>query len=110
LAKKHSQWNRRKSPNRGRGTIKEKFHKHKREAGRYHSQIERGGISRGINYGGRNYFPRSRERGIGGEVKCYSHGKIGHVSWECPGKKNVGGGEAHIYEEKKRNVETKMKA
>jgi hypothetical protein len=31
------------------------------------------------------------------------------MSWECVEKKKYGGGEAHIFEEQKRNVETKMK-
>jgi hypothetical protein len=39
-------------------------------------------------------------------VKCYSCGKIGHMSWEFPKKKNVGTGEAHIYEAQWKNVET----
>jgi hypothetical protein len=39
-------------------------------------------------------------------VKCYAYGKIGHMYGECTERKNVGGGEAHIYKEKKRNVET----
>jgi hypothetical protein len=36
------------------------------EAGKYHSQIERGGISRGGHYGGRNSFLGGRGRGRGG--------------------------------------------
>jgi hypothetical protein len=31
------------------------------------------------------------------------------MSWECPERKNVGGGEAHIYEAQKKNVEKEMK-
>jgi hypothetical protein len=69
LARKKSQQNRGKSPNRGRGTVKEKFHKPREEARRYHSQTERGGSSRGGHYGGRNSFPIGRGRGRGGEVK-----------------------------------------
>jgi hypothetical protein len=102
LARKQSQRNRGKSPNRGRGTTREKFQKSRGEAGRYNSQTERGGSSRGGYYGGRNPFPRGRGRGRGGEVKCYACGKTGHMSWECPEKKNAGVGEAHISEAQKR--------
>jgi hypothetical protein len=42
-------------------------------------------------------------------VKCYAYGKTGHMSWECPEKKKDGGGEAHISEAQKRNVEVEMK-
>jgi len=42
-------------------------------------------------------------------VKCYAFGKIGHMSWECLERKNTRGGEAHISEAQKRNVETEMK-
>jgi hypothetical protein len=38
-------------------------------------------------------------------VKCYAGGKTGNMSWECPEKKKYGGGEAHISEAHKRNVE-----
>jgi hypothetical protein len=43
-------------------------------------------------------------------VKCYAYGKIGHMSWECLENKNAGGGEAHISEAQKKNLETEMKA
>jgi hypothetical protein len=105
LARKQSQRNKGKIPNRGRGIIREKFQKPKVEVGRYHSQIERGGISRGGHYGGRNSFPRGR----GGEVKCYAYEKTRYMYWECPEKKNVEAGEAHISKVKKRNVEIEMK-
>jgi hypothetical protein len=79
------------------------------KTGKHNSQTERGGISRGGYYGGRSYFPRGRGRGRGGEVKCYAYGKTGHMSWDCPEKKKTaGGGEAHISEAQKRNVETEM--
>jgi hypothetical protein len=32
-------------------------------------------VPEGDKYGGRNYFPRGRGRGRGGEVKCYACGK-----------------------------------
>jgi hypothetical protein len=48
---------------------------------------------------------RGRQRGRGGEVKCYAGGKTRNMSWECPEKKKYGGGEDHISEAHKRNVE-----
>jgi hypothetical protein len=43
-------------------------------------------------------------------VKFYACGKTCHLFWECPKKKNAEGGEAHIFEAQKRNVEIEMKA
>jgi hypothetical protein len=45
------------------------------------------------------------EEDRGGEVRCYACRKTGHMSWECPEKNKEGGGEAHISEAQKRNVE-----
>jgi hypothetical protein len=42
-------------------------------------------------------------------VKWYAYGKTRHMSRECPERKNTGGGEAHISEAHKNNVETEMK-
>jgi hypothetical protein len=109
LARKQSQRNRGKSPNRGKGTTREKFQKSRGEAGGFNSQTDRGGSSRGGYSRGRNPFPRGRGRGRGGEVKCYACGKTGHMSWECPENKNAGVREAHISEAQQRNVETEMK-
>jgi len=67
------------------------FQKSIGEDGRYNSDIERGGSPRGGHNGGRNCFPIGRGRGKGGEVKCYSYGKIGHMSWECLEKNNERG-------------------
>jgi hypothetical protein len=46
------------------------------------------------------FFSRRRGRGIyrGGVVRCYTCGKKGHKSWECPERKNKGGGEEHVFE------------
>jgi hypothetical protein len=54
-------------------------------------------------------FPRGRGRGKGGEVKCYSYVKIGHMYWECPKKKNVGGRQDHISKGHRKNVEKYLK-
>jgi hypothetical protein len=83
LARKQSQWNRGKSPSRGRGTIREKFHKPKPKAEKPHSHTKRGGSSKGGQHGGRNSFSRGRGRSGGGEVKLYACGKTWHMSWEC---------------------------
>jgi hypothetical protein len=37
-------------------------------------------------------------------VKCFTCGKVGHKSYECPDKKKEGG-ETHITEAQRRNVE-----
>jgi hypothetical protein len=55
--------------------------------------------------GGGRSSSRGRGRSRGGEVICYACGKTRHVSWECLKKKKEGGGEAHISEAHRRNVE-----
>jgi hypothetical protein len=75
LARKQSQINRGKTLNRGKGIVHDKAKKPKVETRKPHSHSERGGISRGRQYGGMNAFPQGRGRGRGGEVKCYACGK-----------------------------------
>jgi hypothetical protein len=75
LARKKTQRGRGKIPHRGKGIVYDKSQKPKAKTENPHSHAERGGSSRGRQYGGINYFPRGRGRGRGGEVKCYSCGK-----------------------------------
>jgi hypothetical protein len=105
LARKQSHRSRGKCPQRGKGIVHEKSQKPKTVTEKSHSHIERGGSSRGRQYGGRNCFHRGRIRGIGGEVRRYDCGKTRHMSWECPERNKEGGGEDHISEAHKKNVE-----
>jgi hypothetical protein len=81
--------------NKGKGVSHERAQKSKDETEKPHSHSKRGGSSRGRQDGGRS---SSRGRGRGGEVRCYTYGKAGHKSWECPERKKEGEGEAHISE------------
>jgi hypothetical protein len=102
LARRQSQRSRGRSSSRGKGTNREKFQKSKPEAEKQHSHHEKGGSSKEGQHGEISSFPRGRGRGRarGGVVKCYTRGKEGHKSWECPDKKREGG-EAHIVEAEK---------
>jgi hypothetical protein len=104
LARKKIQQSRGRSLNKGKGVAQDKSQNPKCEAKKPHSHFERRGSSRGRKSGGRNYFPRGRERGRGGEIKCYASRKRGHISWDCPERKKEGG-EAHISEAQKQDVE-----
>jgi hypothetical protein len=57
LARKQSQRSRARSLRRGKGIVHDKSQKPKDETEKPHSHTERGGISRGRQYSGRNYFP-----------------------------------------------------
>jgi hypothetical protein len=85
LARKQRQRNRGGNSSRGKETSREKFQKPKHEAGKQHSHPEKGGSSKEGKHGGRISF--SRGRAGGGEVICYTCGKSGHKSWECPKRK-----------------------
>jgi hypothetical protein len=102
LTRKQSQRGRGKSliSSKSKGFNRDRTHQSKDEVGKPHNHSERGGSSRERQDGGRN---SSRGRGRGG-VRCYACGKTGHMSWECPEKKKEGG-EAHISEAQRRNVE-----
>jgi hypothetical protein len=60
------------------------------------------------DYADNNTFPRTRGRGRGrgGVITCFTCGKNGHKSYECPHKKKESG-EAHITEAQRRDVEAR---
>jgi hypothetical protein len=102
LARKQSQGGRDKNSasNKGKGVSHDKTHNSKDKDGTPHNHSERGGSSQGRQGGGRNSSRGTNRVGI----RCYACGKIGHMSWECPEKKKEGG-EAHISEAQRENVE-----
>jgi hypothetical protein len=121
LSRKQSQRGRGRSQPRGKAVAQEKYQKPKEEWKKPQGKIERGGTSqrgqqyveqRGQHtekkgdYADANTFPRTRGRGRGrgGVITCFTCGKDGHKSFECPEKKKDSG-EAHIAEAQRRDVE-----
>jgi hypothetical protein len=121
LSRKQGQRGRGRSQPRGKTVAQEKFQKPKEEWKKPQGRVERGGTSqkgpyieqRGQHneqkgdYADANTFPRTRGRGRGrgGVITCFTCGKNGHRSFECPEKKKDIG-EAHIAEAQRRDVET----
>jgi hypothetical protein len=121
LSRKQGQRGRGRSQPRGKAVAQEKFQKPKEEWKKPQSKVERGGTSqrgpyvekRGKHneqrgdYADANTFPRTRGRGRGrgGVITCFTCGKNGHRSFECPEKKKDIG-EAHIAEAQKHDAET----
>jgi hypothetical protein len=113
LSRKQSQRGRGRSQPRGKTVVQDRNQKPKEEWKKPQPQTERGGSSqrgkyteqRG-QYADNNTFPhaRGRGRGRGGVIKCFTCGKNGHKSYECPDKKKEGG-ETHIAEAQRQNVE-----
>jgi hypothetical protein len=97
LSRKQSQRGRGRSQARGKTIVQDKNQKPKEEWKKPQTQTERGGSSQRGQYVDNNTFPRARGRGRGrgGVVKCFTCGKNGHKSYECPDKKKEGG-ETHI--------------
>jgi hypothetical protein len=91
LARKQSQRGRVRGsvPSKRRGFTHDRTHQSKDETEKPHSHLERGGSSQGRQDGGRS-SSRGRGRGRGGEVRCYTYGKAGHKSWECPERNKEG--------------------
>jgi hypothetical protein len=120
LSRKQGQRGRGRIQPRGKAVAQEKYQKPKEEWKKPQGKIERGGTSqrqpyvesrgqqidqRG-DYANANTFPRTRGRGRGrgGIITCFTCGKNGHKSFECPEKKKDVG-EAHITEAQRRDVE-----
>jgi hypothetical protein len=120
LSRKQSQRGRGRSQPRGKSVAQDKYQKPKEEWKKPQTRTERGGTSqrgpyveqRGQHneqrgdYADNNTFPRTRGRGRGrgGVITCFTCGKNGHKSYECPEKKKDIG-EAHITEAQRRDVE-----
>jgi hypothetical protein len=106
LSRKQSQKGRGKSQPRGKTIAQDRNQKPKEEWKKPQTQTERGGSSQRGQYADNNTFPRARGRGRGrgGVVKCFTYGKNGHKSYECPDKKKKGG-ETNIAKAQRRNVE-----
>jgi hypothetical protein len=116
LSCKQGQRGRGRSHPRGKVVSQDKYQKPKEEWKKPQGKVERGGTShrrpyiepRGQHteqkgdYADTNTFPRTRGRGRGrgGVITCFTCGKNGHKSFECPEKKKDSG-EAHITEAQK---------
>jgi hypothetical protein len=120
LSHKQGQRGQGRSHPRGKVVAQEKYQKPKEEWKKPQGKVERGGTSqrgpyveqRGQHnekrgdYVDNNTFPRTRGRGRGrgGVITCFTCGKNGHKSYECP-EKNKDIGEAHITEAQRRKTQ-----
>jgi hypothetical protein len=115
LSQKQGQKGQGRSQARGKSVAQDKNQKPKEEWKKPQTRTKRGGSSqRGQHtekrggYADNNTFPctrgRGRGRGRGGVIKCFTCGKNGHKSYECPDKKKEGG-ETHIAEAQRWDVE-----
>jgi hypothetical protein len=121
LNRKQSQRGRGRNHPRGKSIAQDRYQKPKEDWKKPQTRTERGGTSqRGQQYAEQrrqhteqrgdyadsNTFPRTRGRGRGrgGVITCFTCGNNGHKSYECPDKKKEGG-EAHIAEAQRRDVE-----
>eukprot|EP00253_Pinus_taeda_P033292 PITA_33292 len=93
LLRKQSQRNRGKSSARGRGSTRSRGTHHQFEAGSSSSRSpQMGESSRG------RFTPRGRWRGR--DVRCYTCGERGHMSWDCPHNKSASQRGANVAEAK----------
>ena len=47
----------------------------------------------------RGGFRGGRGRGINREVRCYTCGEVGHMSWDCPRNKSIGQRNVNVEED-----------
>jgi hypothetical protein len=103
LSRNQGQRGRGRSQPKGKSIAQNKYQKPKEDWKKPQTRIERGGTSqrgkyveqRGQHtdqrgdYADNNTFPRTRGRGRGrgGIITCFTCGKNGHNSYECPDKK-----------------------
>jgi hypothetical protein len=120
LSRKQSQRGRGRSQPKGKSISQDKYQKPKDDWKKPQTQTERGGTSQRRPYaeqreqhteqrGGyvdNDRFPRTigRGRGRGGVITCFTCGKNGHRSFECPEKKKETG-ETHIAMAQRRDTE-----
>jgi hypothetical protein len=113
MSRKQGQRGQGRGQPRGKTVVQDRNQKPKEEWKKPQPQTERGGSSQRGKYAkqrgqytNNNTFScaRGRGRGKGGVVKCFTCGKNGHKSYECPDKKKEGG-ETHIVEAQRWNVE-----
>jgi hypothetical protein len=78
LSQKKGQRGQCRSQARGKTIAQDKTQKPKEDGKKPQTQPERGGSSQGRQYADRNNFTRARGRGRGrgGEVKCFTCGKV----------------------------------
>jgi hypothetical protein len=122
LSRRQGQRGRGKSQPRGKAVSQDKYQKPKEEWKKPQGKVERGGTSQQRqpqperrrqqddqqgDFTDANVLPhtRGRGRGRGGVITCFTCGKNGHKSFECPEKKQAGG-EAHITEVQRRDAES----
>jgi flagellar motility protein MotE (MotC chaperone) len=120
LSRKPGQRGRGRSQPKGKSVAQDRFQKSKDDWKKPQTRTERGGSSQrgqhaeqrrqhteqGGGYADNNTFPRTRGRGRGrgGVITCFTCGKNGHKSVDCPDRKKDGG-EAHIAEAQRRDAE-----
>eukprot|EP00253_Pinus_taeda_P018546 PITA_18546 len=91
MLRKQNQRNRGRISVRGRGTTRPRGQQYQHEASSSSGRPpQRGEFNRGI------FVPRGRGRGR--DVRCYTCGEWGHVSWDCPHNKTASQSDVNVVE------------